>query len=284
MCDLGINVDTFNPKILYTFEEKFTDKSNLSYHCHDFLSIIYILSGSCVYNISNVPHKVKKGDFLIFNPGVYHGKVLTPESEIIEFQAGFENLHIEGLPPNCLIDDNVSPIVNVSKYETELIKCCTEIISEHGKNEPAIDLVLKALGMKLLAILLKATFDSSALKEKGCLNVESYDKTTIVNTILEFINYNYMSELSLDLISQNMYLSPMYISKIFKEETGDSPINYLIKLRLSKAKEALIEGESSIKDIAHSVGYSDAYHFSKLFKKYYGCPPSKFKQKTTPHG
>lgn len=280
MCDLRINVDNFNPKILYTFEEKFTNKSNVRYHCHDFLSIIYILSGSCMYNINNIPHKVKKGDLLIFNPGVYHGKVLTDDSEILEFQAGFQDLHIKGLPPNYLVDSNVSPIINASKYETDILKCCTEIVSEHGKNEPGFELILKSLGMKLLAILIRATFDGDALKEKDSLNVKSYDKTAIVNSIVEFINYNYMSELSLDIISQSMYLSPMYISKIFKDETGDSPINYLIKLRLHKAKEALIEGQSSIKDIAHSVGYSDVYHFSKLFKKYYGCPPSVFKKRT----
>lgn len=278
MCDLGITVDNFNPKILYTFEEKFNIKSNVRYHCHDFLSVIYILSGSCMYNISDIPHKVKKGDLLIFNPGVYHGKVLTDESEILEFQAGFQNIHIKGLPPNYLIDNTVSPIVNVSKFEADIIKCCTEIISEQGKHEPGFELILKSLGMKLLAILIRATFDGDALKEKNSLDVKSYDRTAIVNSILEFINYNYMYELSLDIISQNMYLSPMYISKIFKDETGDSPINYLIKLRLNKAKEALLEGQSSIKDIANTVGYSDVYHFSKLFKKYYGCPPSVFKK------
>ena len=74
-----------------------------------------------------------------------------------------------------------------------------------------------------------------------------------------------------------MYLSPAYISKIFKEETGESPINYLIKVRLSKAEDYLKESNFSIKEIAHAVGYEDAYHFSKLFKKYYGYPPSNIK-------
>ncbi|MCB2359182.1 helix-turn-helix transcriptional regulator [Clostridium estertheticum] len=77
-----------------------------------------------------------------------------------------------------------------------------------------------------------------------------------------------------------MYLSPAYISKLFKESTGTSPINYLIKLRLSNAKHSLEIGDQSIKKIALSVGYPDMYHFSKLFKKYYGYPPSKLKRKS----
>lgn len=279
MCDLKIDVDNFNPKMLYTFIEKFNDKSNVTYHCHDFLSIIYVLTGTCTYNISGVPHKVKKGDLLVFNPHAYHGKILPQGSEIHEFHVGFENFHIKGLPPNHFLENHVSPIINVTNYENELLKFCSDVLSEQSKNQPALELALKALGMKLLSILFNATFESSTLKEKGILNLENYDKTTIVNTVLEFINDNYMYNLSLDIISQNMYLSPIYISKIFKESTGDSPINYLIKLRLSKAKELLENGEQSINKVSIAVGYSDVYHFSKLFKKYYGCPPSKLKHK-----
>lgn len=280
MCNLKIDLDNFNPKMLYTFTKKFNDKSDLTYHCHDFLSIIYILAGTCTYNISGVPHIVKKGDLLVFNPHAYHGKIIPRDSEIREFHVGYENLHIKGLLPNHFLENHVSPIINVSKYENELLRLCSDIISEQSKNQPALKLSLKGLGIKLLSILFNATFESTTLKQKGILNLENYDNTTIVNTVLEFINENFMHSLSLEVISQNMYLSPAYISKLFKESTGNSPINYLIKLRLSKAKQALEIGDQSIKKVALSVGYPDMYHFSKLFKKYYGYPPSKIKRKS----
>lgn len=56
-----------------------------------------------------------------------------------------------------------------------------------------------------------------------------------------------------------------------------SPINYLIQLRLTNARELLKDESSAItvKQVAATVGYSDAYHFSKLFKKYYGLSPSQ---------
>lgn len=279
MCyDLGIDVDNFNPKILYTCKNVFNEKSKLTYHCHDFLSVMYVLSGTCTYNINNVPHKVKKGDLIVFNAGVYHGKEIAIGTELIEFQAGFENIHIKGLTRNCIVENSISPIINTINQNTEIMKCCMEIISQQGKDEPALDIKIKALGMKLLSLIIKTLF-VNAQRQKDRLNVDIYDKLTIVNTILEFMNDNYMYEISLDIISQNMYLSTMYICKIFKEETGDSPINYLIKLRLAKAKEALINETLSVKEIASSVGYSDVYHFSKLFKKYYGCSPSKLKRK-----
>jgi Transcriptional regulator containing an amidase domain and an AraC-type DNA-binding HTH domain len=83
----------------------------------------------------------------------------------------------------------------------------------------------------------------------------------------------------LEQIAHNIYLSPVYISKIFKEETGESPINYLIKIRLEKAKDILQSKDSgSIKNIANQVGYEDVYHFSKLFKKYYGVSPLYYRK------
>jgi transcriptional regulator GlxA family with amidase domain len=59
---------------------------------------------------------------------------------------------------------------------------------------------------------------------------------------------------------------------------GESPINYLIKVRLSKARELLLEDRLSIKAVAMMVGYDDVYHFSKLFKKYHNIPPSKVRK------
>ncbi|MDP4090108.1 MAG: AraC family transcriptional regulator [Bacillota bacterium] len=276
-CNFGIDVDKFNPKILYTFEKKYTCKDNIQVHSHDFLSVMYILSGSCSYLINDIPYKVKKGDILIINPGVTHGKTVPQGGEVLEFHAGFENFSVHDLPKNHIIPDNITPIITSSNYESDLKQCCSEILKEQNKCEAGSELILKVLGMRLLIVLLQATCQREAVREKGCINFETYDRSTIVNAITEFINSNYMQELSLEIISQNMYLSPAYISKLFKEETGDSPINYLIKVRLSKARDFLAAGNMTIKEAAHSVGYDDAYHFSKLFKKYYGFPPSRVK-------
>ena len=70
------------------------------------------------------------------------------------------------------------------------------------------------------------------------------------------------------------------ISKIFKEETGEAPINYLIKMRLERARIQLeSDNGQSIKAISNSVGYDDVYYFSKLFKKYYGMSPVHYRSK-----
>ena len=79
--------------------------------------------------------------------------------------------------------------------------------------------------------------------------------------------------------SQRVSSSNYKVYKVsdWQEEIGDSPINYLIKIRLAKAEELLKDNSLPIKVIAKRVGYNDAYHFSKLFKKYYGVSPSSFR-------
>ena len=98
----------------------------------------------------------------------------------------------------------------------------------------------------------------------------------MVEQILNYFEDHYNEKVSLDRIAENMYLSPFYISKIFKSETGDTPIRHLINIRLEKAREILLEEkDKSIQEVAACVGYDDAYHFSKLYKKHFGVSPSQ---------
>ena len=109
---------------------------------------------------------------------------------------------------------------------------------------------------------------------------ESTGKKYVAAQIADYLDEHYAEKISLDQIAANMYLSPYYISKIFKSEIGESPIHYLIRVRLEHAKELLEQKEDfGVAEIAEKVGYDDAYHFSKLFKKTYGMSPLKYRNR-----
>ena len=278
MCDLGINAENFNPHIYNTFKRKFDETHVTNHHCHDFALLVYVLSGTCTYNIENSMYQVKKGDMLVLNPGVHHGKIMTPGEDIMELHTGFGNIFIDGLPKNHLIEPDSCPVIGLQDYEQEYLKCCSDICCEQENNEPGSELMLKINVMKLLVLFLKTTRSEQQQAEKSLVNFDSSEKSAIVSTLMTFMGDNYMRTISLDTISKSIYLSPAYISKVFKEEMGVSPINYLIKIRLAKARELLLEGKQSIKSVARSVGYEDVYYFSKLYKKYHAVPPSKVRR------
>lgn len=94
----------------------------------------------------------------------------------------------------------------------------------------------------------------------------------------EYIRRNYQRDLSLDEVSRQMDISPYYFSKLFKEETGYNFVEYVTNLRIGKAKELLMQDESSMKEICASVGYSDPNYFSRIFKKNTGLTPTEYRE------
>lgn len=93
----------------------------------------------------------------------------------------------------------------------------------------------------------------------------------------KYINQNFNREISLEDVSKEVNISPNYFSKIFKEETGKSFIDYLTYVRIQKAKEFL-EKEYSMKEICRLIGYGDPNYFSRLFKKVVGITPSEYRE------
>lgn len=277
MGTIGVCQENFNPQVLFVIDAKNKDNIKTKYHNHDFLELSYVISGTGAFKINNEYFNVKAGDLLVFNPKVYHREYISEGEENHEIHVGIKNFKLDYLPKDYLMPEDFYGIINFSRHSEAFICCCREIINEQKSCEPGYDLVLKSLVMKLMVLILRETGNYETAADEKICTFESSEKSNIVHTIISFMNQNYMHDISLDKISKNMYLSPVYISKIFKEETGDSPINYLIKIRLEQASFLLrSDNNMSVKEISKRVGYDDAYYFSKLFKKYYGASPSRW--------
>lgn len=277
-CEFDITYSDFNPSILFVSKERM-DKQGI-YHDHDFAEITYILSGEGKYLVDKKEYDVSAGDIIMCNPGIGHQHLLVDSKKpTVEFFTGFTDFHFKNMPKNSIIfPDNEYVLHTSNKTRQEISKHCYEMLAENQMNQPGKYFMLKTHLMQIMLLIIREITEEKDQGQKGC-NFESYHKIYAVKQIINYLNENYEHKISLDQIARNMYLSPVYVSKIFKEETGESPINYLIKIRLEKAKELLVTLEDvSIKSVANQVGYEDVYHFSKLFKKYYGISPLHYKQ------
>ena len=100
-----------------------------------------------------------------------------------------------------------------------------------------------------------------------------------VKKITDVIERTYTDQdFSIGKIAESMFYTTSYISRIFKEVTNTSPMEYVTRLRMLRAKDLLRSGTYSISQIAYLTGYNSPFYFSKEFKKYYGFPPSRFKE------
>ncbi|MEF9959362.1 MAG: AraC family transcriptional regulator [Niameybacter sp.] len=272
------SIDSFNPHVLFIINA-LTNKDNISlttYHTHDFVELSIVTSGQINYLIEGERYTLKKDDVMVFNPGVHHQSLVESNTVCTELHIGIGNLHIDCTAPNYMKSLNGPPIVSIQKYKNEFVECCKEIEKEQRLRPLGHSFVLKALVMKLILIIYREMDECSTPTSLQASQFANREKNVIVQSLIDYMRSYYMEDISLDNISKNMYLSPVYISKIFKEETGTSPINYLIQIRLEKAKEILEKNDMPINLVAKSVGYEDAYYFSKLFKKYYGSAPSAY--------
>ncbi len=272
--------EDLNPTFLFTWKGTRMGTGD-KYHNHDFLELAFVLSGAGRYHIEDAMYEIREGDLLILNPGVKHQAMSGMDSEIstTEFFVGFSDIQVKGYEPNYLpVPDGGYIIHTTGELRQKLFKICSAMEAENAVCRQGRYFMLKAYLMQMLLLVLREQCEPPSVL-KG-YSFESANKKYVVEQIVNYFEDHYSEKISLDQIAENMYLSPFYISKIFKSETGEAPIRHLINIRLEKAKEILESGAGgSIQEVAASVGYEDAYHFSKLFKKHYGISPSQAKKR-----
>lgn len=274
-----IVTDELNPTFLFTWKgTRLCDEKK--YHSHDHIEIAFILSGKGRYKIDDEIYSVEEGDLLILNPGVHH-QALTDRSgkPTIEFFVGFTDVAFREMEPNHF-DIPGKPILHSSgDFRQKLFRIVSGMDAENATLKQGRYFMLRSYLIQMILLIIRER--TEPLAQYQGYEFESAGKKYVVEQIINYFSDHYAEKISLDQIAENMYLSPFYISRVFKSETGDTPIRYLIDIRLEHAKEILESGNyTSIQEVASQVGYDDAYHFSKLFKKKYDMPPSKIKKRT----
>lgn len=103
-------------------------------------------------------------------------------------------------------------------------------------------------------------------------------KRDMIDMVLVHINQNYQSpELSSEMLSEIANLTPGYFGKIFSEFTGMTVNEYIMELRMKKARELLENKNASVNDIAAMVGFQNQSYFSAIFKRNYGVTPNQYR-------
>lgn len=123
--------------------------------------------------------------------------------------------------------------------------------------------------LELMHIVAKYILDSEMIRISSLSSIEK---------IIEYIKNHYMEEITLDDLAKMVYLSPTYLSYLFKKQLGITFKEYLINIRLKKSKELIETTNLSIGEISKMVGIEDQNYFSRLFKKKFGVSPLNYKK------
>ncbi|CAM3091590.1 response regulator transcription factor [Paenibacillus lupini] len=96
-----------------------------------------------------------------------------------------------------------------------------------------------------------------------------------VQFMIEYVHVHYAEDITLEQLASQLYISKNYLNQLFKKVTGETFTNYVIRVRIEKAKVLLLEGKHLIYEVSEMVGYQNVPYFTTLFKKYCGITPSE---------
>lgn len=101
-----------------------------------------------------------------------------------------------------------------------------------------------------------------------------------VYSVMKYIQTHYTSvDLSNKILAESVFLTPTYLSSLFRKVTGKTISDYVIEVRMEKSKQLLGEPRIKLDEVAKRVGYSDANYYAKVFKRQNGLTPSEFREK-----
>ncbi|MBU9744549.1 AraC family transcriptional regulator [Diplocloster agilis] len=228
--------------------------------------IIYLISGQTSIYLNGITHAVKKNDLhLLEISGNSMGGGGHFQMYYLDFSFDIPALSDQFY--GCCKRLSVNPeCINLAGLESYFLEMHFENIAEQEFRQQKILCSLQDL---FICLYRRCAVSSEHSAGHSGRQQFLYD-------VLNYLEQNYMYPLCLKDISGLVHLNPRYLSRLFKEATGLTIQQYLIRLRIGKAKKLLSATSHSITDIALETGFCDCQHFCKVFKQLEGITPTQY--------
>lgn len=200
-----------------------------------------------------------------FSPDIILMDIEMPEASGLEAQEAI----IEFLP-------NVTTII-LSAYDNfQFAQTAIRLKVFDYILKPAKPIVLSEVLGKAINHINKLSVQSD-ITSSGKEPFTGNEFNQIINAALKYINNNYNQNINLESVASYIHLNPQYFSRYFKSSTGMNFVDYLSLVRVREAKKMLLATEFSIANVSLKMGYIDPSYFSKVFMKYEGVTPNKYR-------
>lgn len=221
--------------------------------------LIYIISGSAAYTTEqNETFALQKGNVLFLrNRLKYHSSVFSDDYAYIfvefELETSGKNVH------NQKISDENGRFEPLFRRLIE-----TDVLKKAGSD------------IKCMSVLYEIYYEMIRCeKEKGAVSFRHPQIERVCYDMQQkFKNPDY----KVSDAARKAGISDVYFRRLFKEELGMSPLQYLISLRIAHAKNLITYEKKSVSEVASESGFSDIYYFSRMFKKATGFTPTEYRR------
>lgn len=254
---------------------------------HDEFELVYLQEiDRGTFYIDDKTINVRTNDLILIKPRIPHYLKVecTRPCRFIVLKFSFAKTDEEKIS-NISVNDFLSFISDSndnggfftisSNYCSNIATIMQQIMHEDKAPDGESNFLRSLLTMELFVWLSRSlrTQWESNLATKG------HKLQEILESAKSFIDKNYNADISLSDIAGYVYISTSHFARAFKKYYDISPIQYLLGVRIEKAKTLLEETNLKVGDIASSVGFSAQQRFNDIFKKHMGLSPSEYRQK-----
>lgn len=239
--------------------------------------LFLVLGGKGHVKIENKKYSVKNGMLFYFKPNILHAIEPDLKKPIKFLSVHFNFVHVNYYDNKWTLTEETECLKINSMEELKdycpILTTFKRLVQIWDKKLPSYEFICKTILQQLIFEILDNVKRHTA----------NYSIDLKIRKIIEYMNININSTITLSQLSELIALSPAYLSRIFRESTGYSVIGFFNKMKIDKAKELISVGDKKIKEVSESLGFKDEFYFSRLFKKIEGVSPKEFYDKNV-HG
>lgn len=252
-----------------------------------------ILNGGGTFVLEGVEHQVRRGDLIFFPPYMHH--LIKPATPIEQLIIHFDPIHditregrdIYRNPEYHSLKDFLEttpePIIKQLAKQPSVISFSEETFSTlrnqittglelHQNSSDFSDIFLKGVVTEIIYHL------HTGVEQSPDRNSFDTKKWAKLEEVTAHIHKNYNRTISLEDAAAIAGVARTYFSRIFKEYMGINFHNYIMNLRIERAKSMMEDDDFNFTEIAEITGFANIHHFSKIFKKIEGCSPTQYKK------
>lgn len=233
----------------------------------------YIVSGEGTYKVNEKTYHLGSGQGFVIEPGSMAFYQADEKNPWTYFWVGFSGKHAGEYVSDLGI--NSEQLIFRSEKGEDLRNIVCEML-KNDKKTIRNQYFLQGLLMFWFSVLMEdITLEDEYSGEQG---------SVYVRRAINFIRNNYQRGIRVTDVADYVCVSRSYLHMLFQNNLGMPPQEFLIRFRVSRAKELLRFTEMSVEEVAKACGYEDALTFSKAFKKVIGVPPSIYRKKNRKKG
>jgi len=248
-------------------------KKDIAHHCHDVHEFVVCLEGEIIIHTDNQTYYLSAGQAIFIPEKVSHSASVNKKvnNQLLFSCIDGNTLDSLSTSANSIFLKKLIQSVSLSKLNgSEMQNISKEILKILTDDSPFQACIKENLFLRLLL-----THIGGDTELKKNIDAPAAERINHAKTWME---EHYAEEVTLEKVAQQVNMSRSHFARQFRQYTGFSVIDYLLKIRCDAVAAQLVKSNTDISEIAFSVGFSNLSHFYRHFKKRYGSTPRAFRQ------